>query len=84
MTAVTITQRQLDEYTLRLGRLEDELAAAVLREAALEARVLEYLHALTELLEAADGIACYPEGAVGFDDLYDATAKARPLTLVAA
>ena len=41
MSTFTTSQRQIDEYTLRLGRLEDELAAAARREAALENRVLE-------------------------------------------
>jgi hypothetical protein len=56
MSTFTTSQRQIDEYTLRLGRLEDELAAAARREAALETRVLEDLHLIGRLEAALYGV----------------------------
>lgn len=51
MTAETITvsRRTVEQYVARLGEQEDALAAAARREAALEKRVLEYLHVIAEI-----------------------------------
>lgn len=60
MTMLTISQRQMDEYTVRLGRLEDELrakdeqlklAVGLLEESA---EMLARYHAATDAL---DGLA---------------------------
>jgi hypothetical protein len=39
--------------------------------------LVEALHALKELADAADSIAVYPEGSFGFEDLADALRKAE-------
>lgn len=49
MSVVTVSQRQLDELTMGLGRAQDELAAAARRESALERRLLEQLTAIGNL-----------------------------------
>lgn len=57
---MTVTQRQLDELTIRLGRAEDELAAAARREAALEQRVLEQLGLIGRLERLLSGMEIAP------------------------
>jgi hypothetical protein len=34
---------------------------------------------LKEVIEAGDGIRCYPSGAVGFDEWYEVQAKAQEI-----
>ena len=55
----------LEREALRRGELADE------------GRKMSADALIRELVEAGDGIACYPSGSVGFDDWWDAKEKAE-------